>query len=99
MLRVERTGVISKIKEQRLVKQLGTLRSGVVEGKSVRDIHLDTGSSRTMIHRHLVPEDSIKEGSAIAICCAHGGTVLYPMADVLMEVDGKEMTQGSAQDS
>ena len=53
MLCVERTvngGVISKIKEQRLVKQLGTLKYGVVEGKSVRDIHLDTGCSRTMIH-------------------------------------------------
>ena len=43
-----------------------------------------------------VPEDNIKEGSAIAIRCAHGDTVLYPMADVMMEVDGKEMTVEAA---
>ena len=49
-----------------------------------------------MIHRHLVSEDNIKEGSAVAIRCAHGDTVLYPMADVMMEVDGKEMTVEAA---
>ena len=43
-----------------------------------------------------MPEDSIKEGSAVAIRCAHGDTVLYPMADVTMEVDGKEMTVEAA---
>ena len=28
------------------------------------------------------------EGEAVTICCAHGDTVLYPIADVSMVVDG-----------
>ena len=49
---------------------------------------LDTGCSRTLIHQSLVPEDKLLPGEAIAIRCAHGNTVLYPLAQVHLEVDG-----------
>ena len=70
------------------VAQPGVMRCGVVEGKSVKDILLDTGCSRTFIHQDLVPESKIKEGEAVAIRCAHGDTVLYPLAQISMEVEG-----------
>lgn len=38
-----------------------------MEGKSVDDILLDTGCSRTLVHKDLVPEGKIKEGEAVAI--------------------------------
>ena len=52
------------------------IRSGHVEGQQVTDILLDTGCSRTMVHKSLVPEQKLKEGEAVTIICAHGETVL-----------------------
>ena len=34
-------------------------------------------------------ERRLLEGEAVAVRCAHGNTVLYPLAEVAMEVDGK----------
>ena len=65
------------------------MRSGRVEGKYVKNILLDTGSSRTLVHRKLVPEEAFLEGNATMVCCAHGDTVLYHLAKVHMEVEGK----------
>ena len=61
-------------------------RTGTIEGKKVNDILLDTGCSRTLIHKDHV--EKLLEGEAIAIQCAHGGTVLYPLAEVEVEVEG-----------
>jgi len=66
--------------------QPGVIRRGAVEGKEVHDILLDTGCSRTLVHQSLVPDKKIQEGEAIAIRCAHGDTVLYPLAEVSLEV-------------
>ena len=63
-------------------------RTGVIEGKKVQDILLDTGCSRTLIHRDHVPAEKMLEGEAIAIQCAHGDTALYPLAELEVEVDG-----------
>ena len=62
---VER-GVISGMKRQQGVTQPGVLKSGVVEGKSVSDILLDTGCSRTLVHQKLVSEDKLKDAGAVA---------------------------------
>ena len=35
--------------------KVGVMRTGVIEGKPVSDILLDTGCSRTLFHRDLVP--------------------------------------------
>ena len=58
------------------------LRSGKVEGTQVKDILLDTGCSRTLVRKDLVSEDSLLAGEAVAIRCAHGDTVLYPLAQI-----------------
>ena len=63
-------------------------RSGKVEGKFVQEIVLDTGCKRTMVRQELVPPENILEGDVATIRCAHGDTVLYPLAKVQMEVDG-----------
>ena len=63
-------------------------RSGSVEGQHVNRILLDTGCSKTMVRRELIPAGKLLEGEAITIRCAHGDTVLYPLARIGMEVDG-----------
>ena len=64
-------------------------RPGKIEGKAVKDILLDTGCSRTLVHKDHVPMGKVLEGEAVAIRCAHGDTVLYPLACVNVEVDGQ----------
>ena len=66
-------------------------RKGKVEGKEAKDILLDTGCSRTMVQRGLVPEGKILEGEAVTVRCAHGDMVLYPLAEVELELDGAKM--------
>ena len=51
-------------------------------------IMLDTGCSRTMVHSDLVSEGQIREGESAVVRCAHGDTVMYPMADICVELDG-----------
>ena len=63
-------------------------QSGRVEGIHVDQIVFDTGCSRTMVRRDLVPENKLIEGDAVTIQCAHGDTVLYPVAQVELQVDG-----------
>ena len=63
-------------------------RAGVVNGHKVSDIMLDTGCSRTMVHGKLVTREQLIEGEATAVRCAHGDTMLYPLARVEVEVDG-----------
>ena len=62
-----------------------------MEGKEVSDILLDTGCSRTMVHRDLVRKGKEREGEAVTICCAHGDVSLYPIADVDLEPKGIQM--------
>ena len=63
-------------------------RGGSVNGNLVKDIVLDNGCSRTMVRRELISEDDLT-GEAITIRCAHGDTVLYPLALVRISVDGR----------
>ena len=63
-------------------------RGGSVEGQAVKSILLDTGCSKTLVRRDLVPEGRLVDGKAVTIRCAHGDTVLYPVANVTMEVEG-----------
>ena len=70
---------------RRLVKR-DVYKSGLVEGRRVEKVVLDTGCSQTMVHKDLVPQDKIVEGDAVTIRCAHGDTVLYPLVEI--KVDG-----------
>ena len=75
---------------------LGVIKAGAVEGKQVPDILIDTGCSRTMVHEGYVPKDKLLQGVAIAIRCAHGDTVLYPLAQEELEVAGRKVTVEAA---
>ena len=66
-------------------------RSGTVEGTRVEDAVLDTGCTQTMVRRELIPESQRIEGETAAVTCAHGDTVLYPMAEVEMELEGVKL--------
>ena len=64
-------------------------RKGLVEGTPVEKILLDTGCSKTLVRKELIPKEKVMEGEAVLIRCVHGDTVLYPVAKVQMMVDGK----------
>ncbi len=61
---------------------------GKVEGQPVEGIVLDTGCKRTMVHQRLISPENLLEGDVATIRCAHGDTVLYPLVNVRMEIDG-----------
>ena len=67
----------------------GVIKPGAVEGKEIKIILLDTGCSRTMVKKDLVPEEKNLQGKAVAIRCAH--TVLYPLTQVQAKIDGTEL--------
>ena len=69
---------------------------GVVEGTAVHDIILDTGCSHTMIHQDLVPAEKRVSGEAVTLQCAHGDVVLYPLADINVQVSGIAFTGRAA---
>ena len=68
---------------------VGVAYPGSVEGHAVKNILLDTGSYRTLVHRDLVPDHKMLKGEAVTIRCAHGDTVLYPLAKLELEVSGR----------
>ena len=68
----------------------------MVEGSTVENILLDTGCSRTLVRSDLVRQEKIIEGEVVTICCAHGDTVLYPVASVELEVEGRHITVEAA---
>ena len=78
----------SIISKRRVLDNLGVTKPGIVEGKPVRDILLDTGCSRTLVRKDLVPKHKLLHGEVVTIRCAHGDTVLYSLAEVELEVQG-----------
>ena len=52
-------------------------RPGKIKGKPVKDILLDTGCSRILVHKDHVPMGKVLEGEAVAIWCVHMGTQFY----------------------
>ena len=63
-----------------------------LDGRQVEGILLDTGCARTMVRKDLVSAGKIMMGDVVTIRCAHGDTVLYPLAAVELEVDGLKMS-------
>ena len=57
----------------------------------MESIVLDTGCSRTLVRSNLIPQDKVLEGEVVAIRCAHGDTVLYPLALVHLEINGQHI--------
>ena len=69
-------------------KASSVCQSGQIGDITVDNIVLDTDCSRTMVREDLVHEGQYLEGDAITIRCVHGDTVLYPVANLKIEVDG-----------
>ncbi|XP_065901363.1 uncharacterized protein [Dysidea avara] len=65
---------------------------GMVEGQLVSDIVLDTGCSRTLVHSDLVSDEKLRQGEAVTVQCAHGDTVVYPLANMELEVHGQAVS-------
>ena len=86
--RMDHTGH-SKVKRNLHVEKPGIAKPGVVEGTVVSNILLDTGCSRTLVRKDLVPTAKLLDGEVVAIRCAHGDTVLYPLAQVGVEIGGR----------
>ena len=57
----------------------------MVEGQLVSDIVLDTGCSRTLVHSDLVSDEKLRQGEAVTVQCAHGDTVVYPLARMVQD--------------
>ena len=76
---------------QRREHESQMVKPGAVEGNSVNDVVLDTGCSRTLVQRKLVPEEKLLLDQVVAIRCAHGDTVLYPLAQIKVELDGRTL--------
>lgn len=64
------------------------MRSVQVQDHQVDNILLDTGCSWPLVREQLVPEEKLLEGQACTIQCPHGDMVLYPLAEVEMELYG-----------
>ena len=69
-------------------------RAGKVEQVPVQDILLDTGASTTLVRKDLIPEEMI--GGEISIRCAHGDVVFYPLAEIEVEVGGRQLVVQAA---
>ena len=96
MFCMERQHADSVMVRKQAVAQPGVVRRGTVEGRKVDNILLDMGCSRTLVHQSLVPKEKIEDGEAVAIRCAHGDTVLYPLAKISLEVEGRPITVEAA---
>ena len=63
------------------------------------DVLLDTGCSRTLVRQELVLPEKLKEGR-VAIRCACGDIVNYPLVEIHIEVGGRQFTvEAGASDS
>ena len=78
----------SMLKKTKVLSNPSVSKAGLVEGKPVSSILLDTGCSRTLVRKDLVPQHKLLHREAVAIRCAHGDTVLYPLPEVDFELDG-----------
>ena len=63
------------------------VRAGRINGRIARHIHLDTGSSLTLVQRRFIPE-SEETGRTVAMRNTTG-TQYYPTAEVTIELDGR----------
>ena len=49
-----------------------------------------------MVRADLVPQDKLIQGEATTVKCVHGDNVLYPLAEVVVQVEGVEVTVKAA---
>ena len=64
---------------------------GLVNGRHVDDIVLDTGCNQTMVHSSLVGKDALIPGLSVDIRCAHGDVESYPVVNTTIVVQDQEL--------
>ena len=94
--RIDYTGESKVTIHPKVPVKTGVPTLGLVEGTTVSDILLDTGCSRSVVNEQLVPKGKILQGEAVAIRCAHGGTVVYPIARVDVCIGDQHLTVEAA---
>ena len=57
----------SILKKTQVLSNPSVSKVGLVEGKQVKSILLDTGCSRTLVRKDLVPQHKLLHGEAVAI--------------------------------
>lgn len=60
----------------------------LVNGQSAKAL-VDTGSTQTLVHNSLVPEDEYITQNSIKVCCVHGEVREYPTAEIYLTVQGQ----------
>lgn len=63
------------------------MKYDMVEQVPVKDILLNTGTTRTLVCEDLVPAEQIVEGK-VTIRCAQGDIVTYPLTKITVQVYG-----------
>ena len=76
------------------LRRQGLTFHGKVEGQVADNILLDTGCSKTVVWRELVPREKILH-EQVPIWCAHGDTVMYPLANIEIQLGGVAISRGS----
>ena len=85
----ERLMIAYEVKDDRWVFKLASNLVGKAQQAYASLNAEDASDYDTMVHQSFVSEDKIQDGEAVAIRCAHGDTVLYPIARISLEVEGK----------
>ena len=69
---------------------------GVVNDFLVDDLLLDTGCSKTIVHRDLVGGEQWLEGKSIIIQYVHGDAIAYTLAAMELEIQWKSVLVNAA---
>ena len=76
------------LRQDHTMQKAGVCCKGLVEGRAVSDIILDTGCTKSIVRSDLVSIEAVtRANQAVTIPWAHGDTVLYPLATIPVEVD------------
>ena len=81
-------GQVVDVEREQTRTNMSVNRTGVIEGQLVHDIVLDTGCTRTMVRRGLLPTDIQTTEQTVQIRCAHEDVTTYPLANIHLEIDG-----------
>ena len=60
----------------------------LVNGESAKAL-VDTGSSQTLVHESLMPEELGSGQPPVKVCCVHGDVKSYPTAEIFLTVRGQ----------
>ncbi|KAL7841522.1 hypothetical protein SRHO_G00252130 [Serrasalmus rhombeus] len=71
-----------------------------IAGKKLKAL-VDTGASQTLVLNNCLPDDMLKLAGRLKVKCVHGDEVVYPTAEVNMEIQGQTylLTVGVMQNS